>query len=201
MLLAAIAACGGREEPSGPVQPRDAPPAVRAIPPPPVARPQAPPAGPPADDVGLPPQVPVRAAETARAADVRVIRRWLAAQRAGHLRRAARSWRLPARYQNGSAVITVDETKARMALVASFRCGSRLAEAGGAGAFVVVRLRVAAPLGERCRAHVGDVARAAIRVNYGQISEYYRLPDDPAAEPRRQRPHPASVGGGADSTA
>jgi hypothetical protein len=189
VALAGTAGCAGHEEVAAPGDARNAVSAVNAAPAPDVQR-EAPPAGPPAGDAGLPPQVPLRAAGTARVRDVRVVRGWLAAQRAGALRRAARSWRLPARYQSRSAVITVSQPEARMALVASFRCGARLAHAGAAGAFVVVQLRLVGTPAPQCSARAGNLARAAIRVGYGQISEYYRLPDDPHAVPQRQKPHP-----------
>jgi hypothetical protein len=136
----------------------------------------------------------VRATGPARASDVRVIEQWLAARRRGDVRRESRSWRLPSLFQDGTPVITVSQAGQRLAVMASFRCGASLERAGGAGAYVVTRLRLMPRPGARCGAATGHAIRAAIRVGYGQISEYYRLPADPRREPRRVAPHPAPGG-------
>jgi hypothetical protein len=169
--------------------------AVRGVPVQAQDVPQAPPVGPPPDDTGLPPQVPLRATGAARPADVRVIEAWLAAARAGDMQRAARSWRLPAFFQDGGPVVTASVPGERLAVVSSFRCGAWLQDAGGAGAYVVAALRLVPRPGATCGRAAGHLDRAAIRVVYGRIGEYYRLPPDPAQKPRRQVPHPAPGSG------
>jgi hypothetical protein len=197
---AALGGCAGHDAGASSAKARVAAPPPTATDPAtgstrPVQR-EAPPAGPPADDFGLPPHVPARATGAARSGDLRIIRRWLAALRAGHIRRAAESFRLPSRFQNGTPVLWLSVPAERISANETLTCGARLLDAGASGAYVIVRLRLVTRPGARCGRLRGRTARAAIRVAFASIVEYYRLPTDPRVAPVRLVPHPGPASSG-----
>ncbi len=187
-LAGALSACGDAARPRD-VLVRSAP-AVDAAAPAstPVPAGRRPPPGPSADDAGLPPNVPLRATGPARAADLVVVRRWLRALRRGDVGRASGWLNLPTKFQNDGGVHMLTVPADRVAATRSLPCGPRLASAGGFGAFVVARLRLEPGPGTRCGSARRRVARLAIRVGHGRITELYRLPTDPRRQPPRTRP-------------
>jgi hypothetical protein len=194
VATAALVAAGGLVGCGGDARPRDVlvpgAPAVDSVGPAstPVPAGRRPPPGPPSDDLGLPPNVPLRAVGPARAADLVVVRRWLRALRRGDVASASDWLNLPTRYQNGGGVQMLTVPADRVAATRTLPCGPRLAGAGGFGAFVVARLRLRHRPGARCGSAGGHVARLAIRVGHGRITELYRLPTDPRRPPARTRP-------------
>jgi hypothetical protein len=188
---AALVGCGGRSSTLGPGTPT--PSSSLSAPPDAQGSREAPPAGPPTDDLGLPPHVPLHARSGARARDVAVIRRWIDELRAGRVEQAAREFNLPSRFQNGTPVLWLTLPGDRIEANRGFNCGGRLVTAGGAGAYVVISLRLVERPGARCGSWVGHTARAAIRVDHGAIVEFYRLPDDPRVIPTRLIPHPGPM--------
>lgn len=136
---------------------------------------------PPAPELELPGRVPRRARGPADAASVRVIRAWLAALNRGEVRRAARYFALPSKFQNGGTpVLTIDSERERIAINESLPCGGRAIKTGDGGAgFVIVTFRLRDRPGGDCGSGTGGTARGAIRIVAGRIREWYRLPDPP----------------------
>jgi hypothetical protein len=163
-LALALAGCGG----AGGPQEVDRPPAGEA---------------PPANPLATPAGVPQRATGPADAASAQVVRRWLTALSDGDVERAARLWALPARFQNGTPVLTVDSPAERVAVNAALPCGGRVARIGGAGRFTVVAIRLTRRPGADCGAGVGGSVRATILARGGRIHALYRLYDRGEAPP------------------
>ena len=175
VLLACLplAACGGgsaQAPPAATTTVGQAPPATTPAPP-----------GSPDDQIRrsllLPPRVPLRATGPASAAEVRVIRGWLDALRAGHVRAAARYFSLPARFQNLSTVAVMATFAQAVAVNRSLPCGARFLRAGDAGGFVVYEARLTNRPGGACGSGVGSIVRGAILIRDGKMIEWYRLPD------------------------
>ena len=171
-LLVLLAGCGGGAAATKTVTqttPRAAPPAV------PNRR------GPTDDEVRralhLPDRVPLRAQHAATAEQVRVVRGWLDALRAGDVRAAARYFSLPARFQNFSNLAIMKTPRDAVAVNASLPCGAKFLRAGAAQGFVVYEARLTNRPGGACGAGVGNVVRGAILVRGGKMIEWYRLPD------------------------
>ena len=153
----------------------------RAAPPPEPKQRSAPRTDPTPPAPELPARVPRRARGPANAASVRVIRSWLAALNRGEVRRAARYFALPSKFQNGGTpVLTIDSERERIAINESLPCGGRAIKTGDGGAgFVIVTFRLRDRPGGDCGSGTGGTARGAIRIVAGRISEWYRLPDAP----------------------
>lgn len=134
-------------------------------------------------DLALPPDVPQRATGPAKTESVRVIRRWLRALDRGDVRRAARYFALPSKFQNtGTPVLHIDSEEERIAVNLSLTCGALAEKTGGAGPYTIVLFRLVerGGPGGGCGSGVGATARGAILVSGGLIREWYRLPDEPA---------------------
>jgi hypothetical protein len=140
---------------------------------------------PPTSDLALPKGVPDRATGPADRTSARVIRRWLAALNHGDVERAAHFFALPSKFQNfGTAVLTVDSERERIAINLSLTCGAKAVRTGSAGRFTIVTFRLIERPGGDCGRGTGGTARGAIRVAGGKIREWYRLPDRPGGEPK-----------------
>ena len=144
-------------------------------------------------DLRLPAHVPRRAHGTAGRASVRVIAHWLRKLRRGDELGAARYWATGAKFQNATPVLTIDTPIEKLAIQKSLPCGARIKRAGGPAPFVVLVFVLTERPGGDCGSGVGQTARGAIRVEHGQIVEWYRLPDDPA----QNQPDAAVTEGGA----
>jgi hypothetical protein len=180
LALAAAAAlagagCGGGDGDRG--ERRAAPPPEQA---PSIPRPPSTPAE-PTGTLAIPRRVPRRATGPADPADERVIRRWLAALRAGHVRAASRYFALPSTFQNGTPVLTIDTDVERVAVNEALPCGAKAIRMGGAGEFTIIVFELVRRPGADCGPGTGNRARGAIRVAGGRIREWYRLPDAPSA--------------------
>lgn len=137
-------------------------------------------------DLALPADIPQRATGPAKRTSVRVIRRWLRALDRGDVRRAARYFALPSKFQNtGTPVLHIDSEEERIAVNLSLSCGARAERTGGAGPYTIVLFRLVERTGPGggCGSGVGATARGAILVAGGLIREWYRLPDEPSAAP------------------
>ena len=173
LALAGVSGCGGGDGGERTVNRSD-------------TSPSAIPGTPPPSDLALPRTVPQRATGPASRAATRVIRRWLAALERGDLVRAAHFFALPSKFQNtGTPVLHIDTERERIAINLSLSCGARAEKSGGAGRYTIVlfRLTERSGPGADCGAGTGETARGAILVAGGLIREWYRLPDDPGAEP------------------
>jgi hypothetical protein len=143
-------------------------------------------------DLALPPEVPDRATGPARAEARRVIKAWLRALRKGDVTRAARYFALPSKFQNSTAVLTIDSDLERVAINGSLPCGAIATAMGSAGVYTIVTFRLTKRPGGDCGKGVGGTARSAIRVERGKITEWYRLPSEPGGE--QQAPVPPGPG-------
>lgn len=117
-----------------------------------------------------------------------VIRRWLAAIRRSDFERAASSFSVPARVQNGGPPQTLDNPALVIAWNAALPCGARLTKLTGApGGYAIAELVLTDRPGSSCGSGTGAPAASAIRVERGRITEWYRLPDGapPPGEPLR----------------
>jgi limonene-1,2-epoxide hydrolase len=135
-----------------------------------------------------PKRVPRHGTGAADPRAVRVIRRWLAALRAGDIPRAAHYFAIPSRFQNGTPVLTLDSRTEVLAVNVSFPCGAVATRFRSAGAFTLVRFRLTERTNGDCRGAAGHTTGGAIRVAGGRIHEWYRLYD--ADE---KKPGPAAI--------
>jgi hypothetical protein len=183
LLLVLLAGCGGGDRPTTPTTVTER---AQATPPTTTTPPERPPSGDDAIRRGLllPDRVPIRASRPASAAQVRVVRGWLDALRAGHVRAAARSFSLPARFQNFSDLAIMKTPAQAVAVNRSLPCGAKFLRAGAAGhGFVVYEARLTERPGGSCGAGVGSIVRGAILIRGGKMVEWYRLPDRRVVEP------------------
>ena len=176
LALVALAGCGGGGD-SAPPQTSTAGQAPPATTP---AKPRA--QRPPTDaqirrSLLLPPRVPLRAKGPATHAEVRVVRGWLDALRAGHVRAAARYFSLPARFQNFTAIAIMKTPAQAVAVNSSLPCGAKFLRAGDAQGFTVYEARLTERPGGACGSGVGSIVRGAILIRDGKMIEWYRLPD------------------------
>jgi len=167
--ITALAGCGGgghsattqtaaQAEPSGVAQP--------------------PPAG-QTSELDPPANIPDRATGPASKEARHVINAWLLALRHGDVKRAARYFALPSKFQNSTPVLLVHTVKERIAINLSLPCGAKARQMGGAGAYTIVTFVLTKRPGADCGTGVGGTARGAIRVERHLIKEWYRLPDQP----------------------
>ena len=163
MLLAAglLAACGGSDS--------DQTGQGRATP------------GAPSDPLALPANVPVQSEGPGERRAIEVIRGWSEALRMGDIDSASSFWRLPAKIQNQTPVLTLRSRDDVRAFNLSLTCGAILTAAGKAKEFTILKMRLAQRRGADCGSGVGKPARTAIRVQDDKIVKWYRLPNDPEA--------------------
>jgi hypothetical protein len=130
------------------------------------------------DPAIMPPRrVPRQPTGAADPAAVGVIQAWAAAERHGDLRRAARFFALPSRFQNGTPVLTLRRRIDVLAILAGFSCGAVPTRFAGAGGYTLVRFRLTSRSGGDCRGAEGRTTGGAIRVAGGRIRAWYRLYD------------------------
>jgi len=113
----------------------------------------------------------------------KVINAWLRALRAGDIERAAAYFAEPAQVQNGTPVLTLDSPTERLAFNVSLPCGARAKHYGTSDGYAIIEFVLTERAGGDCRGAAGNGARGAIRVAGGRIVEWYRLSDDPDADP------------------
>jgi hypothetical protein len=153
----------------------------------PAPSPYVPPAGTPSRGTG--------AADPAR---LRVIRRWVRELRQGDIPAAADTFADGALVQNGSPVFRLrSRAERRLFIDEAFPCGARIADARRAPrSFTIVSFTLTPRVGGSCPGPGGGSAAAAIRVEGGRITEWYRLPDPGTgpAEPPDAAPPPVDAG-------
>jgi limonene-1,2-epoxide hydrolase len=171
---AALAACGGGAAPPAATSTqRGAPPAPRS--------------GLGIDPSVLPPRtVPTQPTRAADPAAARLIERWARDLRHGDFRAAATAFGLPARFQNGTPVLTLRRRRDVLAVTSGFSCGAIPTRIAAAGAYTLVRFRLTSRVGGDCGGAEGHTTGAAIEVVDGRIRAWYRLYD-----PEEIAPHPA----------
>lgn len=134
--------------------------------------------------LALPGGVPTKASrQGAPAASRAVIDGWLRALRGGEIQRAAAYFRLPSKVQNGTPVLTLDTPRERVAFNLAFPCGAKAEAYGTNGSYTIIDFVLTERRGGDCGGAAGEFARGAIRVQEGRITEWYRLADDPDADP------------------
>jgi len=134
--------------------------------------------------LALPAGVPTKASRRGAApASRRVIDAWLRALRAGEIPQAAALFAQPSKVQNGTPVLTLDSIRERLAFNLSLPCGARAQRYGTNGRYTIVDYVLTERRGGDCGGAAGQPARGAIRVQDGHIAEWYRLADDPDADP------------------
>jgi hypothetical protein len=155
-----------------------------------------------AGTLALPAGVPTKASRAgAPAASRTVIDGWLRALRAGRIARAAAFFAQPSKVQNGTPVLTLDSARERLAFNLALPCGARADRYGTNGRYTIIEFVLTERRGGDCAGAAGQPARGAIRVDGGRITEWYRLADDPDADPsqpplppRSPRIDPGDVG-------
>jgi hypothetical protein len=157
----------------------------------------APPAaGTPRGGLGIDPTVlPPRSVPTqpTRAADpgaVQLIERWARDVRRGDFTAAAKAFALPARFQNGTPVLTLHRRLDVLAVTSGFSCGAIPTRIAASGAYTLVRFRLTPRVGGDCGGAEGHTTGAAIRVVDGHIRAWYRLYDPEEIAPHAPRADP-----------
>ena len=171
LVAAAIAGCGGDDDP-------------QAGPAPDPVSPTTPGGGPPRGSIP---------SEPARAQDVEVIRRWVDALRAGRVKTASRWFALPATVENGSPVLELPTREAVELFNRTLPCGARLVVARRYGRYTVATFVLTERPGAGvCGQGTGERAATAFRFRGGKISEWRRVavPPPPEPEPQPERPPP-----------
>jgi hypothetical protein len=126
----------------------------------------------------LPPKsIPTHPTGAADPDAVRVIREWARDVRLGDFRAAAKRFALPARFQNGTPVLTLHDRADVLAVTAGFTCGAVVTRVGSAGYWTLVRFRLTTRVGGDCGGAEGNTTGGAIRVVDGHIRAWYRLYD------------------------
>ena len=128
----------------------------------------------------------------ADAAEARVVRAWADALRHGHVAAAAAYFALPAVVANGSPPLRLPTRAAVRGFNRSLPCGARLvATEPTPHGFLVATFRLTErPGAGECGSGTGGLARVAIRVRDGHITEWLRIED----APRPARPAPEVPG-------
>jgi hypothetical protein len=108
---------------------------------------------------------------------VRVIRAWVAAERAGRMDRAASYFALPAIVVNVSDALLLPTRRAVRAFNASLPCGAVFLRAAGVGEWTVAYFRLTHRVGSRCDAP-GSRAATAFKFRRGRIAQWIRVPED-----------------------
>lgn len=137
----------------------------------------------PSTPLELPKGVPLTAAGPADPVAADVVRAWSKALRGGDVAAATALWTVPSKVQNGTPVLTLSTRDYVHVFNASLPCGSVVTSTGAANGFTIATFRLTQRKGGHCDAAPNTTARSAIRVRGGKIVEWYRLPDDPDAEP------------------
>lgn len=114
-----------------------------------------------------------------------VIRTWADTLRAGDVDGAADQFAVPSRVANGTAPERLTTRAAVESFNASLPCGARLqGTQDREDGFVVATFRLTARRGGTdCGDGRGAIARVAIRVRDGKITDWVRVDDSPAAGP------------------
>jgi hypothetical protein len=115
------------------------------------------------------------------AADLAVVRRWADAVRAGDVATADAQFHVPAVIANGGPPIRVREREGIRVFDETLPCGAKVVSAKGApgGFFVVTFLLTDRAGSHNCGTGVGQLARTAIRVRDGHITDWVRVQDLP----------------------
>jgi hypothetical protein len=158
---AAVAGCGGATTPTITVP--------RAATPPPSGG---------LDPHVLPPKsIPTQPTGRADPDAIRVIRAWARDIRLGRITAAAKLFAFPARFQNGTPVLTLHDRIDVLAVTAGFTCGAVVTRFASAGFYTLVRFRLTSRVGGDCHGGEGTTTGGAIRVVHGHIRAWYRLYD------------------------
>ena len=131
-----------------------------------------------------------RAAHTAKAADVRVIRGWVDTLRAGHVSAAAGYFAVPAVVQNGTPPVRLRTLAEVRAFNKDLPCGAKLLRTVAAGRYVAAVFRLTERPGGRCGSGRGQRAATAFVIRAGKIAEWRRipLPPQPSSPPGEKVP-------------
>jgi hypothetical protein len=179
--LAAGCGSGGDARDEGAPAPRadrEPPPAQPA----PEARPTPPP-----DAGGLPRDVPTVPTGPAPKGAEKVIRTWAAAVRAAEMDRAAGTFAIGARVQNGGPVERLRTRASAVRWNTALPCGATVTSVRGSRGYAIVEFQLAERSGALCAGGRGAAAFGAIRVRDGRITDWFRLPD-PVAPPGTDAP-------------
>jgi limonene-1,2-epoxide hydrolase len=132
---------------------------------------------------------PVRSATREQ---VRVIRGWVDALRAGHVDAAARFFAVPAIVQNDSPVIRLGTRAQVRAFNAALPCGARLVKTFVYRRYVAATFVLTERPGGTCGNGTGRLAATAFLIRHGKIEEWQRVPlpsEGPAPTPAPRQPH------------
>jgi hypothetical protein len=134
--------------------------------------------------------VPDRPTGPADRASARVVRGWLRALSRGDVQRAARFFALPSRYQNGTAVLTIDSPGERLAINLALPCGGRVVALRGARGFAIATIRLRERPGADCGKGTGGRASASgTGCPTGRAAGRPRRPPRRAPSPERAGAH------------
>lgn len=129
----------------------------------------------------VPKGVPTSAkGQPADPADLAVVKRWLAALTRGDIPAAADTFADGAVVQNFQPLEKLPNRAARIAFNEGFPCGAELSTASSVKGYLVVTYRLTDRKDSGCDGPGGS-ASGTIKVEAGRMTEWYRLPDVPAA--------------------
>lgn len=117
------------------------------------------------------------------AREVKVIRGWADALRAGKVGKASTFFAIPAFVSSGTPVLTLPNRQAVRQFNAGLPCGAKLVRtARGQGPLVVGTFRLTKrPGGGRC-VGLGELASTAFEIERRRIKRWYRVPNPPGSE-------------------
>ena len=186
VLAATLLALGGCGDKAAPEPAAEAPAATQRTSPPPVpgtpVDPTTPTPSPDPQDLlelFVPKGVPTEPGrEPVDAADLAVVKRWLAALTRGDLPAAADTFADGTLVQNLRPPTQLRDREARLEFNEGFPCGAEVVEAHSVKGYLVVKYRLTDRKDSPCDGP-GGTAAGTIKVEGQKMTEWYRLPDPP----------------------
>jgi hypothetical protein len=115
---------------------------------------------------------------------VRVIKDWVDELRAGDVQAAADRFAIPAIVQNGTPPLRLTDRQQVIEFNQSLPCGAELTRAEPRGRFTIATFRLTERPGPgECGPGVGQTAQTAFVIHDGRITEWRRVPEQPAQPP------------------
>jgi hypothetical protein len=126
---------------------------------------------------------PISGSENPHAA-IEVIDDWSGRLSEGDTEGAAELFAIPSLAVNGDLPLRLTSRDDALAFNRSLPCGAKLVKARPAGDLIAATFRLTERPGGACGSGVGSLARTAFEIKDGHITEWRRLPDPGAVEPR-----------------
>jgi hypothetical protein len=125
---------------------------------------------------------------------VAVITAWSDQLRAGHVKRAASYFDVPAIVQNATPPIRLDTKREVLAFNQTLPCGAHIVKTFAGSAYTVATFVLTERPGSPCCGATGKLAATAFLLHHGKIAEWRRVLVPPPLGPAKnlQQPQPAS---------